>query len=471
MKQGLLSLFLVLIINAAVVAQNDVIATATTLLQAGNYPAAAVYLDSVLEKNPESVDALMMKGNLILNKNLSETGAGVLALQANNDESIYDSGMGTLGSSPVIIETETAKQVAALWKKCLGIEPARMDIHQGLCTLYSKALMKAELLAALENLIKAAHARNDDFAYELEDYALAFDERGRFDDCMDIYKFIAERLPKSGGFVADMAVMYFKNNHPAEAAKYARLALANEKLDFLSVYSCTAIIAHAEGTLPAIELFEKGKWKRSEPEFLFYKGVIGFYQGNPDYKKELAKFLATGFTGNEEGDPRPEIARLMSNPAFKPDSAAYYTIMALQPYELEVFLLSEKACKVLKDPFDPMLKLIEMYGEHSCFEQANKWLKQMNNLHRNAGQDTTYLFNLAYCQYKSGDKTNAVANWKQLQHCDDFFIQSAACYFLGSYYAEQGKKEEAREVFTRVSGQPSQTKFANLCLNKLNQLN
>src|SRR3954469_21658822 len=67
MKQIVVFLFLLFSTSHLLVAQKELISATTELIVAKKYDAAHHYLDSILKKNPKNIDALMMKGNVVLN--------------------------------------------------------------------------------------------------------------------------------------------------------------------------------------------------------------------------------------------------------------------------------------------------------------------------------------------------------------------------------------------------------------------
>jgi tetratricopeptide (TPR) repeat protein len=440
--------------------QEAIIKKAAEFIQSSNYEGASRYLDSILAKNPKCVDALMMKGNVIINSSLINEPA--VLIEGSDDESIFNSTIGSIGDNPKILPVDSAKKVEQLWKKCLELDHSRIDIHRGLCTLYGMALMKNELLKELPQLIKSVKTTDDDFIYGLEDYAQAFKARHRFDDCMDIYKAIATEFPETGGLLCDVAVMYYRDGKINEALNYAHKAISKPNIDFLTAYSAASMIAIASDMKEGIELFSKGEWDKKEPLYLYYSALIAFYNNDNSWKESLDKFISK-YKSKEEDDPRPVMAKMMLKKDFVFDQTHFAELMSTVPYELDILLLGTKATEMMPGTYEPLNSLANMYAGQKCYNNALSALAQIGKLKLSAKQDSLYHFHLAYVQYMMGNKTASIENWKMLLQSGDFFTQSAACYFLGNIYFEQGKKDKAIDLYKQVAGRASESKFANFC--------
>src|SRR6185295_18297515 len=85
----ILLFYLLPVTTGRLFSQSEVVKTATDLIVRNKYDAANRYLDSILKKNPGSVDALMMKGNVILNR--ATENLPPLNTLTKNDESIFHS--------------------------------------------------------------------------------------------------------------------------------------------------------------------------------------------------------------------------------------------------------------------------------------------------------------------------------------------------------------------------------------------
>jgi hypothetical protein len=455
---------------SCLMAQKQVKEEASVKIKAHDYTGANSYLDSVLATDPKCVDALMMKGNVILNEAFSKRAD--IELRGTDDESIYDQTIGTIDEPEKYLDKEPARKVEQLWLKCLQINPGRIDIHQGLCTVYGIAMMKDEMLKELPKLIKevkAAGGIDDNFIYGLEDYGQAFLKRDNFDACMEVYKLISSAFPDAGGLLCDEAVMYQHHGKINESVMCAHKALTKKHNDFLTDYSATALIAIGENIPAANQVFTSLGADSKNTAYKYYQSLFRFYNGDKSWAP-LMKDFARHYKAQEADDPRLAVAKIMSAENFQLDSANFAAIQDIRPYELELLLITSVAKEQLANKYLPLKALADLYNNKLCYLQALAILDEMKRIPMSPAQDSSYHFKLAYTQYQNNKKAESVETWKMLLASGDFFRQSAACYFTGKALLEEGKKDEAKALFSRVADRPSESKFANYCSYELDKL-
>ena len=133
-------------------------------------------------------------------------------------------------------------------------------------------------------------------------------------------------------------------------------------------------------------------------------------------------------------------------------------------------MIATRAKMDFGESYMPIKTLANLYASKKCFSAALQVLDEMAIMPLSAEQDSSYQFVLAYSRYEDDLKLQSVENWKYLLNSQRFFRQSAACYFMGSVYLEQGQREEAKKLFARVAERGSESKFANYCKWKLREL-
>lgn len=130
--------------------QATAITVTTEFIKHRKWQQASHYIDSVIRKNPKDVDALMMKGNVILNYALDTTPPMQFAHYQSN-ASIFTGGV---KDKPRLLAPKTVYAVERLWRKCLLLDSTRADISKGLCTIYAMALMRDSLEKEIVRLMK-----------------------------------------------------------------------------------------------------------------------------------------------------------------------------------------------------------------------------------------------------------------------------------------------------------------------------
>lgn len=201
-------------LSGCAVAQVNLIEYATKLIAEKKFAEAHRYLDSALQKNPNDVDALMMKGNAVLNAD-AELKKHVLIFDENHSTVFKQT-----APEPVYVPSSICVELTEkYWLKCLQLDSTRVDIIKGLCTLYAMALEKEKCKALIVQLEKAERDDGEQ-VFRMGEYARKFRERGKFDEGMDIYQYIALLFPQNAGIRCDMASEYFYHGRHRECLQW-----------------------------------------------------------------------------------------------------------------------------------------------------------------------------------------------------------------------------------------------------------
>ncbi|HRG90165.1 MAG TPA: hypothetical protein PLW44_14160, partial [Chitinophagales bacterium] len=191
-KQPVILLAL-MIYGCTAFSQATAITVTTEFIKQRKWQQASHYIDSVIRKNPKDVDALMMKGNVILNYALDTTPP--MQFITEDDASIFTGGV---KDKPRLLAPKTVYAVERIWRKCLLLDSTRADISKGLCTIYAMALMRDSLEKEIVRLVKIEKDDGEQ-AFRMCEYARKFKERNRFDEAMQVYQFIAKQYPALAG--------------------------------------------------------------------------------------------------------------------------------------------------------------------------------------------------------------------------------------------------------------------------------
>ena len=201
-------------------AQSEAIINRVTLhIAEGKYNDAERYLDSILHIEPRNIDALMMKGNLLLNYALMQKSEPDIITTA--DESIYSDTLATAANPIYILPRLTATKIEKLWLQCLVIDSTRLDLMQGLSTVYAMALLPKELLAMLPTMSHTATAagKGDKFAYTLMSYAIQLLYREDSIGYMTIYHKTTQLYPNTKDTLDWWVKSYYEESHRIPKAK------------------------------------------------------------------------------------------------------------------------------------------------------------------------------------------------------------------------------------------------------------
>ncbi|MFN8277230.1 MAG: hypothetical protein U0T84_07095 [Chitinophagales bacterium] len=174
-------------------AQGEFVPNVSAAIATENYGRAKELVDSALQVNPNDVNALMMKGNVLLNYGLSKiTPIYPITLA---DENPMTTELAGLAHPPQVVPAGLAHQVDAIWQRCLQLDASRTDIRSGLCTLYGMAVWRDSLMSLLPAVINASRPRGDSFAYVLETYGQLLEERGDTMGARGVYRQLEAYYP------------------------------------------------------------------------------------------------------------------------------------------------------------------------------------------------------------------------------------------------------------------------------------
>ncbi len=451
MKQAALSA-LSLLLSLSVFGQGSIAEDIGLLIQAGKMAEAEELTNRYLTEDLTNVDAIIMKGNVLLNKYLLEQQA-LQSVQTRYDESVYDMGNLELPPAPVAIPKDVAEKTAKLWKAAATLDPSRSDLQFGLCQVYSLALMKDELLAQLTK-VKEVASSQEDLPVHLTAYARNLKDRGDFAGAMDTYRAIGQLFPSHAGLLSDMAGEYFFAGQMDSASHYIALSLGNENADETTLgnaFFFRSLMGDYDGALEALR-------RLPGDGHLLYEGLLKFYRNEKKWEKPLEKFL--------EGQPdttETVAVKLLLSPDFQLNTESYLALLEPDLGDGFKILIHQKFREM--GGFLPHFNTAETYSFNACYANAAKVFAEMESQQTTLDKDDleNFHFYYAWTLHKLGQSEAALAQWKPLLDSDNFYKQSAAAWFTGKYYFDIGEKAKAREFFSLAAARPSDTKFATMC--------
>ncbi|MBL0309629.1 MAG: hypothetical protein IPP77_08130 [Bacteroidetes bacterium] len=457
MKKYLLLFYSLFFTLGSLVAQKGLVATATDFIVREDYLAANLYLDSLLRADSTNVDALMMKGNVCLNQALGKLPN--IKTIAKPDESIFTSGIGTIAEEVKIIPTKSVIEIERWWKKCLQLDKQRVDIHQGLCTVYAMALMKVELENQIAELLKIKKDETGEQAYQLAEYARKFKERGRFDEAIEIYEFIARQFPDLAGIRCDIGSEFFYDGRMNDALRYLDSAMSKKSVDESSYLNAAFIYSELGYFDQALKCFsDYSKYYNAQMD-LFYKGLMMFSNQNIKYSDTLNRFISS-IDSNAYYPEYLLATRLLSYKEFT--MANYQQIIKAETPEWYLPLIYQRTMRQYPDSCQPFIDYGIFQSRIKNYQAAVQFLEEGENCNIEAAEKEYWMICYAYTLYQIEANEKSLLYFKQLTLSKNDFYQQASKYFMARLLIKQGQVKSAKSLLEEIVSAAQKTKYQAL---------
>jgi len=462
MKAFLLSLISFYPVYIFAQQQPTIVSTATDLITQGQYDKAILYVDSILQTDKNNVDALMMKGNIILNRDLLALPEP--ATYSINDESIFYGTFTPPLANRKVIPAATIQQVETLWKQCLTLDSTRTDIIKGLCTVYAMGLMKDKLLAEIL-VLKKSEKDDGEQAFRMGEYARKFIERGKFDDGMDVYKFIAEQYPSIAGVRCDIASEYFYEGRMNESLTWLDSTYNFKSVDetsFLNgafIYSELGYFDNAQDVLNSYSRIYDRKMHQ------FYYGLRSFADGDTTCFS-LLKYFSEMVDSNAYY-PEVKLAKQILNYKNGFTLNDYHTVASMEIPDYYKVLIHTRAVKQFPNNCEPFLLYGLYMNSIKNYGAAGQYLEEGDKCKLDPMQTQTMMLNYGFALYMSGHANEALTVLKPITTGTDAFMDQAAVYFCAKAYLQLNKPADAKAYLQSIISATDKTKYGVLAQSLL----
>jgi tetratricopeptide (TPR) repeat protein len=451
-----LLLFILLFIDGKALAQSDIIINTVTLcITEGKYNDAEKFLDSLLRVEPKNIDALMMKGNVLLNYAIMQ--APPMNTITPDDESVYSQDLASLKTPTVLIPKDEALKVDKLWRQCIGIDSGRLDIRQGICTLYGMADMKKELLDYLPVITSAGKVKGKDFVYALMQYAQLLQDRGDKQGAYEAYKKIATLYPGISSVWCQLATAYRANGDMANARLYADRAFAappdmSACGDALDIY---AVLGEYTKVLPALKTISRDSLY---PVYSFYDGIYRYAHHDTTWRGQLANYVKQ-FPTPPDSDILYTAASYMLAPQFRDDYHDFIRLLTFANSDFYTGLVIDKAVHDFKDSIQPYLEQAKLMVDGHNYPKANAIYASIENKKMDAELQTVYQMEYGFSLYCAGEYAKAINRFSKIT---DPAFMVIADYFIAQSYLKSGNKPKALIYFKAILDSKDESKYSYL---------
>ncbi|MFN8311078.1 MAG: hypothetical protein U0T73_14040 [Chitinophagales bacterium] len=442
MKKWWLPLLLLLPVTAF--SQAELVSRVSALIADGNYLQAKLCVDSALQQDPKNVNALMMKGNVLLNYVLSKTEP--LYVITADDESIFSPQLAGLREPQLLVRSNAAQQVESIWRQCLELDATRTDIRSGLCTVYAMADWPDSIVKELPEVVRGSKEKGDEFAYTLATYAQLLNARGDQKGCFQVYEKLCALYPNFKGISGEEAAQFYRNGNLKAALIQLEKATPFPKNDERLLVNAIDIFIAANLPLRVIEVFRAAEQPNGH-EADFYQALYNFSTGGKTWKKEMQAFLK--FPPTDSLTYR--IAKKLADPNFKNSYSDYEDLMKLEPNDFEMQLLSFQAKNQFPDSVQPQLLYAGTFLNGKNYATAIPLLEALYNKPLPAALRQQVQWQYAWALYAAGDYPRALTPWSGLKLATDPAIKSSAMYFTARCYQMIGMPDDAETLYRKLS--------------------
>ena len=319
-------------------------------------------IDGVLKNEPNNVNALMYKGNILYFRG---SNTGRIQMYGNDEESIYDRSMGFLGEGSSLVAPEVAEEISVYFKRALSQSPERMDIQLGLCWVYANAGLKDELVSRFPELKK--HSGNKQgLQYNMGDYARIIVNEYSFEDGISVYHAIAKLYPRDGNIINDIAAMYFQRGDLDTALKYFTQAANMSQQDELTLENLVLINAVVGNYDKSVQYQKQVSEMKKDDTYLLYSALYQRLRGIPGWEKEVKAFI-TKNQGNEETKPYTEMAQSLLPVSGKYGFKLYESSVGHEVDTHFTIINVDWGSKQFPGKFGPTFELADIYTYYQYF--------------------------------------------------------------------------------------------------------
>lgn len=462
MRRTLSFLLFTLIFFCIAAQPSAIINTASDFIRQQKFEEGIQYVDSIMKTDSRNVDALMMKGNVILNRDLWNQPEPQIIV--GSDESIFSETLEVAPERKKIVSAKTESEVEALWLKCLSLDSTRLDIRKGLAILYAMAIDKPKLKAAILD-IKRVEPDNGEQAFNLNEYARKIKERGRFDDALEIYRYISTLYPAVAGVRADMASEYFYEGRLNDALTWLDSTFNFKTVDetsFLNgayLYSELGYFDDAQDVLNSYSKIYDRKMGA------FYYGLRQFADSSDNYYNTLKYF--SDIIDSNAYYSEYILSKQLLNYRYNFTLADYRATLNLNMPEAYKTLIHTRAVKQFAD-CEPYIRFGIQQSKSRNYSAAIQFLEEGENCTMDDNQREYWQLAYGYALYNAGQYRKSIAILNPVCNAENTFRKDAAAYFVGLGLLKIGKSEDAIKEFKKVSS--GQNKYTTLAQYRLNEI-
>jgi len=262
----------------------------------------------------------------------------------------------------------------------------------------------------------------------------------------------------------DLAQMTFRAGDAAGALEYARQLLATAQPDPEAVQAASLVFVLNLDWNNASQVSAK---LPGNTRALLYQGLEMWRRSQDGWRLPLKAFLDhPGADGSGS-----KLAGYLSGPLMRDSEAGFQQAIAAESTPAAL-IVRQKYVERYPNQFLARLDLARMLSQYGSFSKALEQYAEMDRLDlaKTIEERQSILFHRAWAFQGSGRHPEADRIWETLADAKDFYLRSAADWFLGDSAVRQGKVDQAKEWWSKVADEPSRSKYAFWSAQELKKL-
>lgn len=322
-------------------------------------------------------------------------------------------------------------QAQALAQKVLAQNPDDADalVVSGTALLYHKAVLVRDE-SIYKPTVDPAQAPEPQVP---ADVALAV---------ADLWKRVPALDPSRTYLWGDLAQMVYRAGAPARALEFAQAALNAPDSDADALKAAASVFVLNLDWARAAKALARIPGNRTA---LLYQGLDAWLTGKDNWRAPLLAFAQ---------DPGPDpagaqLAAYLAGPQMRDGDAGYQAALRVET-GVAALAVKQKYVDRYPNQFLPRLDLARTLSTYGSYDKALFHYGEIDRkaLASSADEKQTVLFQEAWAYQAQAKTAEAGRLWRLLTNAKDFYVRSAAAWFLGKQALVEGKPAEAKALWT-----------------------
>ena len=279
----------------------------------------------------------------------------------------------------------------------------------------------------------------------------------------DWWKRVPARDPARIYLWGDLAQLTFRAGDSSQALAYAAEALVSPP-DPEALQAAASVFLLNLDADRAVQALEKIPGNRSS---LLYRGLEAWRLGKEEWQTPLKAYVAD--PGLDKTGV--QLASFLIGPGMRDTEAGFLEALKTEN-DIPALFVRQKYVDRYPDKFLARLDLARSLSQFGSFALALAQYSEIDKrgLASSPDERLAVAFQQAWAFQASGRVEEASNLWEAIADSRDFYLRSAACWFLGQNATGRADTAAAKGWWSRVADEPARSKYAFWALEELTKL-